>query len=170
MALDIQNTTKAKLLEVYNDIKNNPHEFADTNIHTHVGSILNKFFGGINDLTVNDKKAKSKGKYQTFKPTAADFKKKSTNPSPVVANDPLTELSLAELKVKAKNLDIKYSNKTRDELIRDINWHGKEELDAKRQARITAKELDVNAAVEVDENEENIEFEDDEDENEDKTT
>lgn len=129
MALEIQNDVKAKLVDIYNTIKDNPTEFTDSNIHIHVGSVLNKFFGGINNDPVGEKIKRSTGKYQQFKPSAEDFKKKSVSLPPVAPEDQFKEMTLAELKVEAKRIGIKYSNKTRDELIRDIAWHSEGERD-----------------------------------------
>lgn len=135
MAVDIQNDVKKDLVRIYNTIKNNPDLFVDGNIHVHVGSVLNKFFGGINDAPVGEKLGKSTGKYQTFKPTKSDFEKKPLPPPPVAEVNPLNELTLPELKVRAKEMGVKYSNKTKEELIIDIMWHEKQNPVRKASAK-----------------------------------
>jgi hypothetical protein len=122
-----QTKVKKLLFQAYSIIKENKMDFPDKNISIHVGSIMNKWFGGTNDEPVAARRGAKKRVAQPlkiFKPNENDFKKKSVE-AVVVAPVDLDNLTLPELKQMAKSLGIKFTGRSRDELLKDITWHRK---------------------------------------------
>lgn len=92
-------------------------------IHIHIGSIANKWFGGINTQGVTITAPPQQTSQRVYKPTADDFKKKPDlearrRAKPVT--DDLDKTSLSVLKVMAKELKLDFKGRDKPGLIEMI--------------------------------------------------
>lgn len=139
----VYSQVRSLLKEAYELARDNPGEFKDSNVHVHIGSILTKFVR--EERPAAEKETQQGNRYRTFKPTADDFKKKSKPALAVAADepdadDPLLQMTLPELKVKAKQLGIMYSNKSAKQLIMEI-YHHEKHLLAERKSKFKKDQL-----------------------------
>ena len=116
-------TLKSKVVAAYVYAKKHHAEIANVNIETHLGSILNKFFNGL-DITASRQVQSEEQRTNTASRVithSRDAVKKKERPR--LAAPPVESKSLSELKVMAKSLGLKTTGKDKEEVIAMIKWH-----------------------------------------------
>lgn len=131
------NVLRSKLLDAYNYASKNNGIIKNVSIEIQIGSIINKFFGGVPEKKpVSSKRIAANMHSRVISHSAESMgggKKKLT--SKVVVADRKKPKSIYELKVEARNLGLKVKGRDTAEQIQDmIDWHNK----AERSRKVTA--------------------------------
>lgn len=137
---DVLNEIKSHLESARVLAKDNANLIGNSQIHIHIGSIQNKWLGGMgtHEVMVAESQPTTQ---RVFQPGKDDFKKKSDiQRSRLVAeDDELAAMSLSALKMKAREMGLAISGRNKIQLIDIIKFAKRGERDTEETKPIKEK-------------------------------